>query len=368
MPGPPKDILHAPQNRFCADCGARDPRWASVNLGIFICEVCAGIHRNLGTHISQVRSITLDAWKPEWVDTVRRIGNGRAKAYYEHSVPERERFSSVVELAGGDRIDSEMARVLENWIRRKYQEQRFAPPGVPELLREPAVVASPLAQGVAAGRTSPRRKGAGNDGRTAQPQVPARPPAAPHAQGEPWPSWPTAPSSAAGRWPDSPQNVWPGQGIGQVDGASPWPAAGQAPTWPGTAGLSFGQAAMPPWPGSAASVGQRPPAWGSPSQVSGWGVKAGFSVDSQWPSQGTARAVETPRTASPHPSGSWDRCSQQPAVVADSMGHSWNKWQAEDERQKLLEEPGAKPKDAFRWQRAADYGRALFRVAFADTD
>jgi stromal membrane-associated protein len=30
------------------------PRWASYNLGIFLCIRCGGIHRKLGTHISRV--------------------------------------------------------------------------------------------------------------------------------------------------------------------------------------------------------------------------------------------------------------------------------------------------------------------------
>jgi hypothetical protein len=47
-------------NCICADCGAEDPDWASINLGILICIQCSGIHRSLGVHISKVRSLTLD--------------------------------------------------------------------------------------------------------------------------------------------------------------------------------------------------------------------------------------------------------------------------------------------------------------------
>ena len=61
-------LLRDEENRYCADCEAKGPRWASWNIGIFVCIRCAGIHRKLGVHISKVKSINLDSWTPEQVN------------------------------------------------------------------------------------------------------------------------------------------------------------------------------------------------------------------------------------------------------------------------------------------------------------
>lgn len=72
-----------PGNELCAECGVPDASWASVNLGITLCIACSGAHRQLGVHISQVRSAALDTWRAPWLRALVAIGNRRSNAFWE---------------------------------------------------------------------------------------------------------------------------------------------------------------------------------------------------------------------------------------------------------------------------------------------
>ncbi|RUS20027.1 hypothetical protein BC938DRAFT_475642 [Jimgerdemannia flammicorona] len=100
-----KDLLKKPANKFCADCKRKgmsppllvlfspapastgrllffaclDPRWASWNIGVFMCIRCSGVHRSLGTHISKVKSVDLDIWTPEQIESITRWGDAEGR-------------------------------------------------------------------------------------------------------------------------------------------------------------------------------------------------------------------------------------------------------------------------------------------------
>lgn len=106
-----------PGNDICADCKSRNPRWASHNLGIFICVNCASIHRKLGTHITKVKSLTMDAWTKEQVEVMKQNGNIRSNAFYN---PDEARHPSPTNMMEAER-DSE----IEKFIRAKYEFKWF---------------------------------------------------------------------------------------------------------------------------------------------------------------------------------------------------------------------------------------------------
>ncbi|XP_048139871.1 ADP-ribosylation factor GTPase-activating protein AGD2-like isoform X2 [Rhodamnia argentea] len=74
-----------PGNDLCAECGSPEPDWASLNLGILLCIKCSGVHRNLGVHISKVRSLTLDVkvWETSVLDLFRALGNSYCNSIWE---------------------------------------------------------------------------------------------------------------------------------------------------------------------------------------------------------------------------------------------------------------------------------------------
>ncbi|NXL27739.1 ARAP3 protein, partial [Glaucidium brasilianum] len=113
-------------NKYCADCWAQNPDWASINLCVVICKqwvltllLPAGQHRSLGSNISKVQSLKLDTsvWSNEIVQLFIMLGNDRANRFWAARLPTAEIL-----------YPDASAEQRRDFISRKYREGRYRLP------------------------------------------------------------------------------------------------------------------------------------------------------------------------------------------------------------------------------------------------
>uniref|UniRef100_A0AAX7V6Y3 Arf-GAP domain-containing protein n=1 Tax=Astatotilapia calliptera TaxID=8154 RepID=A0AAX7V6Y3_ASTCA len=99
-------------------CSRSEPRWASVNRGVLICDECCSVHRSLGRHSSQVRHLTHTPWPPTQLQMVQTLYNNGANSIWEHSLLDPASVTS------GKRKANPQDKLHPNkseFIRAKYQ-------------------------------------------------------------------------------------------------------------------------------------------------------------------------------------------------------------------------------------------------------
>ncbi|UKZ51605.1 hypothetical protein TrVGV298_005366 [Trichoderma virens] len=114
-------------NCYCADCGSDiKVEWVSINLGIILCIECGGIHRSLGTHVSKIRSLTLDikSFTLDIVEMLLLIGNRVSNMIWEAKLDQSQKLTA---LANRER--------RLRYITAKYVERAFVDPISPTLSR-----------------------------------------------------------------------------------------------------------------------------------------------------------------------------------------------------------------------------------------
>ncbi|XP_010768950.1 ARF GTPase-activating protein GIT2a isoform X7 [Notothenia coriiceps] len=107
---------------LCADCSVPEPRWASVNRGVFICDECCSVHRSLGRHSSQVRHLTHTPWPSTQLQMVQTLYGNGANSIWEHSLLD------PASLMSGKRKANPQDKLHPNkseFIRAKYQMLAF---------------------------------------------------------------------------------------------------------------------------------------------------------------------------------------------------------------------------------------------------
>merc|ERR1719272_529188 len=116
------ELLAKPENQTCADCPTKGPRWASWNLGCFICIRCSGIHRSIGVHITKVRSTNLDTWQVNWIESMLKWGNTRSNAMWK------------AKMTNSDRPGPQgTTKQYDTFIRKKYDMAKWKGPEPPPL-------------------------------------------------------------------------------------------------------------------------------------------------------------------------------------------------------------------------------------------
>lgn len=104
-------------NNYCADCGSTSKvEWISINLLVVLCIDCSGVHRSLGSHISKVRSLTLDtaSFTTNFLDTIKSVNNSIVNSIWEAKLPKPKASLKVSE--------NRQVFITEKYVDKKYLE------------------------------------------------------------------------------------------------------------------------------------------------------------------------------------------------------------------------------------------------------
>lgn len=127
-----EQLLKLPDNQMCAECPSKIPRWASITFGTFMCIRCSGkfysnlkftifistlgVHRQIGVHITKVKSVNLDKWPAGKVELFQSMSNRLANSYWEKNLP-----------AGYKKPDSNASnREVTDFLTNKYVHKKWA--------------------------------------------------------------------------------------------------------------------------------------------------------------------------------------------------------------------------------------------------
>ncbi|KAI4894877.1 hypothetical protein NFI96_030305 [Prochilodus magdalenae] len=106
-------------NRLCADCGAKQTEWASVNLCVLLCEQCADAHRCLGASVSEVVSLNDQLWTEELLQVFQLLGNSKVNEFWMARVPDGDGLSA--NSSSAERLKHITAKYLHGTFRKQHR-------------------------------------------------------------------------------------------------------------------------------------------------------------------------------------------------------------------------------------------------------
>ena len=117
-----KDYLHLVRsipnsdNNSCLDCGSLElVEWISINTLSCFCVKCASCHRNIGSHITKIRSLKLDKFENETELLLKYINNRKVNSYLEENLAVEEKIKPEAN-------DETRLKFIKNkYLQKKYK-------------------------------------------------------------------------------------------------------------------------------------------------------------------------------------------------------------------------------------------------------